>query len=78
MLSRASHGARGLKSVPGHTIGYKCVSRLAWGAWIEIPVEWDNILVIWSRLAWGAWIEISMTISWYLKKRVAPRMGRVD
>ena len=34
-VGRAPHGARGLKQLPAGTRIAQCLSRPAWGAWIE-------------------------------------------
>jgi len=54
------------------------LSRLAWGAWIEIYTNHETAATSVSRLAWGAWIEILYYFKCAQGDIVAPRMGRVD
>ena len=56
-MSRAPHGARGLKHFVGAEYSSAQMSRPARGAWIETETEEVKISHAASRPARGAWIE---------------------
>ena len=56
-MSRAPHGARGLKQRVDDALQFLLESRPAWGAWIETRYSLLYICASSSRPAWGAWIE---------------------
>ena len=53
-------------------------SHPARGAWIEITITAQPILLLTSHPASGAWIEIGYAEVTIKKRHVAPRKGCVD
>ena len=74
-ISRAPHGARGLKFTYNDLLEIGEKSRPTRGAWIEIKRILSGAPEIWSRPTRGAWIEIMSLLSQAMEAR-ARRLAR--
>ena len=77
-MSRAPHGARGLKPLSVLLSHALFVSRPTRGAWIETDLKEAFEQEKMSRPTRGAWIETFWDGERHIKLLVAPHTGRVD